>query len=645
MKYTLFIISVLLTGTTGRPQSLSRATVDSMRRVLQHSGNDSQRAYLQAEIALQWAEAAPDSALRMAREGAATAKAAGQEGMYARCLRSIGWCFFRMEKYDSAEIYMNRAIDLFHARHNVRDEAHALMNITSLYDYQNNNEKKMASLLRGLPLMETLKDSLGGAYAEELIASCYIKEHLYDKAMPYLAHALPVLQILHQDAFLGLGYLYQAVLYDSLKRYDSALIGYKKAIQIYRRCTFVAGEAAATDGVANIFLSRTDGQVKHPDTDSALYYFRQGYRLNSTTHRGISVAADQMDIGETLLLLGRFDEAIQNLAAALTVFVQEKAPQYEYETTLYLSKVYKAKGDYKRAVDYLEQAGRFKDSADAANRKETMARMFAQYETDKKDRTIQLLNAQKALADKELSRNRVVAFFSFCLTALVIALAVVVWKQVRTRNRLKEVEMRNQIAGDLHDDIGSSLSSILLLSNMAARKGERAESGKALETIGVTAKEVMEKMSDIVWTMNPLNDEGGSIRDRIEKLAAQTGEMASLPITIAISPRLEEIKMPMELRKNIFLICKEALNNIIKHAQATAVRLSIEVDHKRLRLEITDNGRGFDPGIESRGNGMGTMAERARTCGGVFRVRSGPGEGSCIEVELPVPHSRYRVTV
>ncbi|HLZ85872.1 MAG TPA: tetratricopeptide repeat protein [Puia sp.] len=641
MKYIFVLTGLFFTGFTGHGQSLSKQTVDSMANALRHSTSDSQKADLQAAISLQLAEAYPDSALRMARQGAAIALAAGAKTPYAKCLESVGWSYLRLEKNDSAEYYMTQSISIFHSLHKDRDEAHVMVNLTTLYDYEENNEKLMEYLLKALALMEGLNDRLGKAVAEQKIADCYMKQGLNEKAMPYLQEALQDFRELHQYAFLGAALNYQGQIYLAFKNYDSAFISYREASQAYRQADFTAGEAAAAEEIANVFLEKSNRKLQHPYTDSALYYFQQSYHIFSKAGRIVWQAYEQMYIGEVLILLKKYDEAARDLKEALQAFVTDKSPKFAYEATLYLSKLYKETGDYKKAIDYLEQSGVYKDSMDATNRKETMANMFARYETDKKDKTIQLLNAQKALADKELSRNKVIGRFSFSLVALIVALAVVLWKQVRIRHQLKEVQMRNQLAGDLHDDIGSSLSSILLLSNMATRNQGGNDRKGALEKIGFTAREVMDKISDIVWTMNPQNDGGTSIRERIEKLGLQVRDISSLQLTIAVSHRLEELKLPMDFRKNIFLICKEALHNIVKHAEASCISLSIDLVHKDINLIIRDDGKGFDTTDHARGNGLGTMAQRAKACGGEFTIQSGRGEGTVILVVLPVPHSRY----
>src|SRR5436309_6389154 len=135
--------------------------------------------------------------------------------------------------------------------------------------------------------------------------------------------------------------------------------------------------------------------------------------------------------------------------------------------------------------------------------------MFAQYETEKKDRTIQLLNAQAKLDEKEISNQHIIEIFSLISVVLAVILFIVLVNRNRMKQQLKEVKVRNQLAGDLHDEVGSSLSSILLLSKMAAANTKEKNSDKnMLETIAGNTKEVMDKVSDIVWMMNPKYDDG-----------------------------------------------------------------------------------------------------------------------------------------
>jgi signal transduction histidine kinase len=594
MKYAFISIGVMLLCCNGNGQIISSHVIDSMTAGLKHCTSDSGKAVLRAAISLELAETFPDSALCMAGKGLADAKTAKNQEAYAFCLESIGWCYFKKENHDSAKYYYAESIDLYHRLHQSYREAHVLINLSTLYEYENNFEKVLDCCLKAVNLMEG-------------------QQHPLARALVYVAS----------------------------KKYNSAFIFFRERGLAHLRRNYTAGEEGAYSKIADAFLARNNGMFMQTDADSALQYYRRAYSLALKTGRTSEQAWEKLGIGRALFLKRKYDEADRYLNESLMVFIKERLFDGAYEVTLEINKLYKEKGEFKKAAGYLLLSVVYKDSLDAVNRKEIMANMFARYEAEKKDKTIQLLNAQKALAAKELSGKRVVEFFSFCLIALIIVLGIVLWKQGRIKQQLKEIRIRNQVAADLHDEIGSSLSSILLLSNMATKGNGKNERKFNLDKIGFTAREVIGKVSDIVWIMNPRNDSGASIKERIDKLVLEIRDMSSLQVDVNISKRLEELVIHMELRRNIFLICKEALHNIVKHADATIVSLSIYIGNKQIVLEIKDNGRGFDPDSHRTGNGLRSMEHRVMASGGEFRVVTAPGRGSCIQVALPAPHPRY----
>jgi signal transduction histidine kinase len=162
-----------------------------------------------------------------------------------------------------------------------------------------------------------------------------------------------------------------------------------------------------------------------------------------------------------------------------------------------------------------------------------------------------------------------------------------------------------------------------------------------IEKISANTKEVIDKMSDIVWMMNPKYDEGENLREKLEQYVSRIKEFAAFTINLEITDAIDRIKFPMETRKSIFLIFKEAVNNTLKYAEATEVGIYLDLlDKNDVRLIIADNGKGFDPAIVTTGNGLETMALRARNCKGNFDLQSSPGRGTAIQAILPLPHFR-----
>ena len=199
-------------------------------------------------------------------------------------------------------------------------------------------------------------------------------------------------------------------------------------------------------------------------------------------------------------------------------------------------------------------------------------------------------------------------------------------------------QVRRRIAADLHDEIGSTLTQISILSEVALQQGTRAmpEPNHALSTIAASSRELVDAMSDIVWAINPAKDHLADLTQRIRRTAADAFAATNATLRLELPPADQEIALGAHLRREVFLIFKEAVNNIVKHSACSEVVITLEIDGAALRLELHDNGRGFDPRAPSEGHGLASLRNRAAAIGGSLTVVSAPGAGTAITLNLPM---------
>jgi signal transduction histidine kinase len=201
---------------------------------------------------------------------------------------------------------------------------------------------------------------------------------------------------------------------------------------------------------------------------------------------------------------------------------------------------------------------------------------------------------------------------------------------------MKELELRNRIAADLHDEVGSSLSSIHMLSQIASEQGNvNTRQTEILSRMRDNARETMEKMSDIVWMIKPGESEAGSLKKRIERFAYEAGDSQNIEINTDIDA-IETGNLSMDQRKNIYLIFKEALNNALKYSGTDKIDIRVSTSDQKFRLTVRDYGKGFDTAASNHGNGLGNMKVRANELHGVLNIHSTPGEGTTIELSAPL---------
>ena len=229
--------------------------------------------------------------------------------------------------------------------------------------------------------------------------------------------------------------------------------------------------------------------------------------------------------------------------------------------------------------------------------------------------------------------------------SLVVALIGVLYILYRYRiNKLLELERtRSTIATDLHDDIGTSLTNIALFSDLAQRdiNAGSPEVIHRLEKISHTSRTLLDSMNDIVWSIKPENDALEQTILRMEDYAVEMLEENGIDLHVEIPEQLKRLKLSMVVRRNLFLIFKEAIGNVLKHANATHVDVMISTSERskrqhNLQLVITDNGKGFDSSAHRRGNGLNNMELRAQLLNGSISVLSANGQGTKVEIRFPI---------
>jgi signal transduction histidine kinase/Tfp pilus assembly protein PilF len=206
-------------------------------------------------------------------------------------------------------------------------------------------------------------------------------------------------------------------------------------------------------------------------------------------------------------------------------------------------------------------------------------------------------------------------------------------------NRMAAVSAeRDRIASDLHDDIGASLSSIRIYSGAAQKRfhDQPEEAVRLIELINQSSSGIMDRMSDIVWAINPKNDNVESIVFRMKSQAGEMFSLLDIQVEYHIEPDTENIQPTMMARRNIYLIFKEAINNIAKYSKASEVSVTLKIVGQSLVLSMADNGVGFEIDAAIGGNGLSTMRRRAESLHGKLILHAAPGKGTRLELEVQI---------
>lgn len=232
----------------------------------------------------------------------------------------------------------------------------------------------------------------------------------------------------------------------------------------------------------------------------------------------------------------------------------------------------------------------------------------------------------------------------YVLCAALVAGTIYGLYRYRINELLKRQAIRNKIAQDLHDSVGSTLSSISIYSQVAKIYNEQQKSSdltNTLEKISAASSEMISEMSDTVWAINPRNDNMNTMLGRMESFARPLLASQEIVFHFSYDPGIKQLSLEMTKRKNFYLIFKEAVNNALKYSGCSNLWVSIKHRQGQLYLIVKDDGEGFDSTKPAKtqsmsGNGLQNMQMRAREMKGDCVITSEPGKGTSIALHFPI---------
>ncbi len=244
-----------------------------------------------------------------------------------------------------------------------------------------------------------------------------------------------------------------------------------------------------------------------------------------------------------------------------------------------------------------------------------------------------------------------VAIFLIAANIIVVVFAVFFFLIIRIQQKRKQFYQKQlvenefktreesflQISRDLHDEIGSSLSGINMLSQLAQQHIEynnTEEANRLLSKINIYTSEVIEKVSDMVWLLKPNEESITILLQRLKTHDALTARLKNIKLQFDNSLQKPGKELSILARKAIYLISKEAINNAVKYAECENIFYSARLTRDTMTLCIMDDGKGFDINQYTQGNGLKNMQVRAEEIGAVFSIQSIPNKGTTIKLLL-----------
>jgi two-component system, NarL family, sensor histidine kinase UhpB len=498
-------------------------------------------------------------------------------------LNNIAVAFADVGQRDSALVYAMRAIEV--QEKNIQiiklPDSGPYKMVGDIYKFDKKYDKAIEYYLRGLQLAEKFDNVKNVAICENSLGNIYDLKNQPQEAIKHYKKALELAEsekylLLQTDALSNLGRMYT-----QLRNYPQALKYLNKNLEICK-------VTESSNALSTAYLALGEVYQNQKRYSLAEYYLIEAYKLNNQIE-------DILDKKTTI--------------SALVDFYAET-------------------GDFKNAYEFTVQEKQYSDSLAAQNSEQLRQDLISKYESDKKEEEIKILHEEQ----KNTAFRQKTWIFGAILGILLAGFA---FGYVVNRNRLKQLQasqkLRNQIAADLHDEIGSTLSSISILSELVAFQQKKEQFNPEIMTqVSNDARNVIEKMDEIIWTINPDNDEFYNLETRLKSYAIPMLESKEIDFKFEFSQDLESIKIDMGKRRDIYLILKEAINNLVKYSASKSAYIEGKLLENKLIFKIIDTGIGFDTKEESNRNGQKNMHNRAKKIGADLDIQSEVGKGTVV---------------
>jgi two-component system, NarL family, sensor histidine kinase UhpB len=508
-------------------------------------------------------------------------------------------------------------------------EEATLNNISLMYDDLGNKDSTLFFALKAVEVQEKNHFKKMDSSPYSTIGGILKENKKYPEALTYYQKALAISEKAKNTQNIAVVENQLGNLYDVWHKIDSAIIHYKRGLGNARKADY---PLLQTDPLVN--LGRMYTQKKQ--YAEAERYLKENDKLCRKLESPTALHTSCVSLGEFYIEQKKYGLAEKYYLEALKLAEKTESMEDIEIANRALAVLYETTHQFDKAFQFLSKAEMAHDSVITLKNHEKTEELLTKYETEKKEQQIKLLDKENQIAN--FQRN---AFMVGGLLTLLLAGITIVF--LGNRSKLKNLEekqkLRNKIAADLHDEVGSTLSSISMMSTIAQKNIQQNQWEKTetiVNKINRDSRQTLDAMDDIIWSVNPGNDSLRLVLLRLKEYANPLLEVQEVECRFNIQTDAENEVMGMIPRRNLYMIAKEAINNAAKYAQASKVVVEIKKQANELVLNIEDNGKGFDIEAPSSRNGLKNMEKRAKEINGKLKITSELQKGTTVNLRLPI---------
>ncbi|MDO8998368.1 MAG: sensor histidine kinase [Bacteroidota bacterium] len=666
--------------------------LDSLNLVLKNAKHDTTRAYTYVALTEILYTTNPDTllplcnkALSIIEKNIASAHAKEKRSYLftkAAALNNIGFVYHLRGQIPTAINYFKKGLKINEELNVPKEIANSLSNLGAIYDQQAQPGQALEYLIRALEIQKKIGAKEGMAYSLNNISAIYQRQGQTEKTLETLHESLKLQEEQGNKhgvatALNNLGALYSQIGHnnEALDYYNKSLkirenlndlqgiatclhnIGYiyetrnnrKLALDFNFRGLKIFQEIGDTRGVANLFHNIAAIYEKEGDLKEAVKYYHRAITIHDSTgdKRGLSNSLNNM--GLTLLKMGNPKKGREYTVKGLEAAIKGRYVESIRASYFGLSKIDSALGNYAVSLANFKTFIKYRDSVSNEQTKKAAIKKQLQYDYEKKEGAMKLRQEKKdALQLAEMKRQNLINWVVVIAGALLLLISFLLFNRYSLKQRNKfQLELtrrqkqqadavidtqeseRKRIAEDIHDSLGHLLSTIKL--NIQTINSNE---NQVLASINLL-NQASEEIRNITFNLMPQTLEEGGLVLALKELVTKLTLSGIVKVNLHVH-NLEKFVLEKQSQFNIYRIIQEAVNNILKHADASEINIQLIGLDGHISIMIEDDGKGFTVGKKNTGRGLKNIVTRSLWLKGSLNIDSTPGKGTTITSEIPV---------
>jgi two-component system NarL family sensor kinase len=617
--------------------------IDSLKNILRNTGDDTAYVNASNDIANCLLRIGSfDSALQYTSSAMNKAQSLSFSNGIATAHIHTANIYFCQGKFENAKSNYEKAFALKKELGDKKGMASCLMGMGNASNSLSNYSEALKYHLESLKIKEELKDNKSMADSYVNIGNIYYRQKNYPAALKYYDSGLKTMMQTDNKKNIADCYNNIANVYWSQNKFEKAINNYTSSLVIVKELGDKQGTSRAFNNLGAVYFS----EGKYPE---ALVNYFEGLKIREEIGDNEGIGNSWVNIGAVYAKTKDYKNA-----EAFTKKAMERAKEVGdrlviksgYEN---LAEIYRATGRHALALESYVNFIAVRDSLINDENTKNIMQLEMNYEFGKKEAALNAEQGKKeALQKEELKRHRQINWFIVCFSLLLLLVGFLLFNRylLKQRNRFQEQagklekeqavavmdaqeEERKRIAEDLHDSLGHLLSTIKLHLQVVSEKTDQVYHSLQL------LDQASDELRTISFNLMPRTLEEEGLVSALNELASKVTSSGVLKVLLHIH-NMEKFVLEKQSQFNIYRIIQEAVNNILKHANATEINIQMIGQNDHITVMIEDDGKGFDTSQNNSGRGLKNIVTRSVWLKGVINIDSTPGKGTTITTEIPL---------